>query len=280
MRPSLFIGSSKESRHLAYALQENLEDDAEVTVWTQGVFDLSRSTLSSLLETLGESEYAAFVFADDDVAKIRSEEVTIPRDNVILEMGIALGCLGPERTFFVVPKDQESLRIPTDLAGITPARYDSKRSDRNWPAALGPAANRVRAAIQQATPMPFDDQLLERIDALGTRIHSLLIHSITHSAYASQFPTEAELRELPVEELAHMEAVAHTSTLGEESVFSLNWRLGLIRAKLFEWAGEEWQSESVKRETDALERDVAMREVQWLTPRPGSHANGAPTDSA
>ena len=260
MRPSLLIGSSTESRNLAYALQENLEDDAEVTVWTQGVFDLSTSTLSSLLETLGESDFAVFIFADDDFARIRSEEVTIPRDNVILEMGIALGSLGPERTFFVVPRDQETLRIPTDLAGITPARYDSKRSDHNWRAALGPAANRLRAAIAEVVPKPFDEELLGRTDALEQRVHSLLTHCIVNSPFASEFPTAAELSELPAAELANMEMAAYSQDLDHVMVGGLHWRLNLIRRELYEWVGEQWQSGSIKRDIEALEDAVASHE--------------------
>ena len=41
-RPKAFIGSSSEALGIAYALQENLEADAEITVWTQGIFEPSK----------------------------------------------------------------------------------------------------------------------------------------------------------------------------------------------------------------------------------------------
>lgn len=52
MKPMLFIGSSSESLDVAYAAQENLEDCAQVIVWKQGLFELSRNFLDSLLDTL------------------------------------------------------------------------------------------------------------------------------------------------------------------------------------------------------------------------------------
>lgn len=71
MKPALFIGSSSESVDIAYALQENLEHVAEVTVWTQGIFELAKYTLESLLETLDIADFGVFVFAPNDVSIIR-----------------------------------------------------------------------------------------------------------------------------------------------------------------------------------------------------------------
>lgn len=157
VKPRLFIGSSTESLEVAYAAQQNLEDTAEVTVWTQGIFKLSRSTLHSLIVALNNFDFALFVLAPDDLAKIRGSSVHTARDNVIFELGLFIGRLGPDRTFFIVPRGQEELHLPSDLLGIMPATFDPTRQDKNFQAALGPACNDVRKAMEaciSADPSP------------------------------------------------------------------------------------------------------------------------------
>ncbi len=70
MKPPLFVGSSKESLYIAYAVQENLESVAEVTVWDQGIFSLSQPAISSLIKTLDISKFGVFILSPDDVTKI------------------------------------------------------------------------------------------------------------------------------------------------------------------------------------------------------------------
>ena len=55
-KPRLFIGSSVEGLNIAYAIQENLSYTAEVTVWNQGVFNLSDTTIESLMVVIENTE--------------------------------------------------------------------------------------------------------------------------------------------------------------------------------------------------------------------------------
>lgn len=149
-KPRLFIGSSVEGLPIANVLQQNLEYDVEVTVWNQAHFRLSRSTIESLLEALRNTDFGVFVFSPDDVAKIRGRQSRVVRDNVIFELGLFIGLLGRERSYYVVPREQQNFHLPTDLIGVTPATYDANRSDKSLKAALGPACEEIRQAIKEA----------------------------------------------------------------------------------------------------------------------------------
>ncbi|WP_232695881.1 TIR domain-containing protein [Brevibacillus daliensis] len=162
LKPKVFIGSSVEGLPIAYAIQENLSYVAEVTVWDQGVFHLSSTSLHDLLQETEHVDFAIFPFTPDDVSRIRDNEVKTVRDNVIFEFALFVSRLGMERVFYVVPQHAPDMHLPTDLAGITPGKYDANRSDARWKAALGPFCNQVKTqiAIQGPKPKQQDSEIL------------------------------------------------------------------------------------------------------------------------
>jgi predicted nucleotide-binding protein len=66
MWPRIFIGSSKAASNYAGARHDGLVENAECTVWTEGAFDLSQSTIEGLMKNLRDSDFGIFVFAPDD----------------------------------------------------------------------------------------------------------------------------------------------------------------------------------------------------------------------
>lgn len=140
-RPRLFIGSSVESLSIARLIElHSKHDPIEVTLWTTGVFGPSSVTLDALTEQAVASDFALFVFGPDDKVTSREKESEAPRDNVIFELGLFIGELGIERTFFM-KEHKKDLKIPTDLLGITPISFVS---EADMSKALSPACTELR----------------------------------------------------------------------------------------------------------------------------------------
>lgn len=73
----------------------------------------------------------------------------------MFEMGLFVGRLGRDRNFIVLPRGQEnSLHLPTDILGLATALYDPVRQDGSYPAALGPACNKIKRAISKLGTRP------------------------------------------------------------------------------------------------------------------------------
>jgi hypothetical protein len=143
LKPLAFIGSSVESLKVVDAIHKNLERDCEIRRWPNS-FPVAASTIDSLVATLTEkqTDFAIFVIAGEDTVVSREQEQLAPRDNVIFELGLAIGLLSKDRVFMVVDRSVKP-KIPTDLLGITPVTYEppgrAKLED-----ALAPACGAIR----------------------------------------------------------------------------------------------------------------------------------------
>lgn len=126
-----------------------LEYETDPTVWTQGVFRPSSQTLSDLVREARETDFAAFIFAPDDIVTVRGETTHVVRDNVLFELGLFIGALGVERCFLVTPRNSEPLKLPSDLLGVTPLRYAADRGDGRLMAALGPASHAILEQVRR-----------------------------------------------------------------------------------------------------------------------------------
>ena len=144
-KPKVFIGSSSEGHAIARHLQLGLEYVVECTIWSQGVFGLSRGNLENLVEAAPQFDFAVLVLTPDDLVTKREASGNIPRDNVIFELGLFMGVLGRDKTFMVSCRE-DILELPSDLAGVQRATY-GRRGDGNLEAAMGPVCTRLQQAM-------------------------------------------------------------------------------------------------------------------------------------
>lgn len=152
MKPRIFIGTAGEADQIGIAIQSTLSRYAEVTVWTQDVFDLSDITLEKLEEVLGRSDFGILVYHPTDKTISRKKTYRSVRDNVIFESGMFVGRLGRKRTFLLKPASAGNMKIPSDLLGVTIGTYDDTRSDDNLEAAVGPFCQDVLRQINKLKP--------------------------------------------------------------------------------------------------------------------------------
>jgi hypothetical protein len=170
VRPRIFIGSSREAVGICRAVQSELDDDFDVTVWDQDVFRLSYGALDSLLTALDSSDAGVFILRPDDVIVRRDTPEPGVRDNVIFEVGMFIGRLGRDRTFMITPRST-SFHLPSDISGLTTAEYDPERIGRDVRAALGPACTKIREVLARLNVRAVEEpQSRRRLDTAMARM--------------------------------------------------------------------------------------------------------------
>jgi hypothetical protein len=169
-KAALFIGSSSEGLEVARAIKHSLRDEAEVTLWDEGVFAPGQGTLEALVNALDRFDFSILVLTPDDLVQVRESKVLTARDNVLFELGLFMGRLGRSRTF-VVCSDDPNLKLPSDLAGVTVLRFESTRSDANLVAAVGSASFQIRQAIRALGQS--EARGLKRLDDASLQVESV-----------------------------------------------------------------------------------------------------------
>ncbi len=126
MKRRLFIASSGKNLIIAETVKNSINKECsdwlDVNVWTTSdVFELSKSTLESLVKASHEYDYGVFVAAKDDLQWKKHFISWKARDNVIFEAGLFMGSLGLNRAFIVT-----NVSLPTDFDGVTTVRFKGK----------------------------------------------------------------------------------------------------------------------------------------------------------
>jgi hypothetical protein len=150
-KPLVFVGSSVKGLDIARNAQAELEHDAEVEIWTQGIFKSTNAPIEDLMDLIEKYDFALFVLHPEDKATVRGEDEVLVRDNVIFELGLFLAKLGRRRVFFIAPQQpdqthRDRLYLPTDLRGITPKEYNP--SARSVQASVATSLHEFRLALQ------------------------------------------------------------------------------------------------------------------------------------
>ncbi|HST23991.1 MAG TPA: nucleotide-binding protein [Blastocatellia bacterium] len=151
-KPTVFIGSSSEDLRIAGQIQYDLLQVAKPQIWSQGVFGLGWGTLEALMTSLERYDFAILALSPNDVVTSKDVTTSAPRDNVIFELGLFMGRLGPRRTFIFYDKSVD-LKLLSDLVGITKAEYDGAWAKENLAAAIGAACQPIRETIRSLGPL-------------------------------------------------------------------------------------------------------------------------------
>jgi predicted nucleotide-binding protein len=164
--PSCFIGSSTEGLPYAAVLGELLRrHDIGCEQWDLSTFALGRTTMENLELALARNSFAALIATGDDKTTSRGRAKLSPRDNVIFEFGLFAGRLGRNRTFLLVPEDVDSLKLPTDLLGVTVATFTTRRTKSARIRGMAKSAMAIADAVRREGPLaaPSDPALANEL---------------------------------------------------------------------------------------------------------------------
>jgi Predicted nucleotide-binding protein containing TIR-like domain len=156
----ILICSSKKSLPVAEGVKRNLERPFVADLWTEDFFNENNVTaLNTFLKKLIRFDAVVIVMGPDDVQldAATKQEIYVPRDNVIFEMGAAMARVGTRKTFVLAP-DEPPVKLPTYLKGLDPLTYQ-QREDKNFVSATGSACTQIREAIGRLEQDAFHSDL-------------------------------------------------------------------------------------------------------------------------
>ena len=147
MSINVFIGSSTESLVVAQAVQKELRNRNSKyfpIIWNQADINSSEYIIPELIKLLNNSQYAIFIFNEDDLRKSRGKSAKVVRDNVLFEFGLAVGILGQKNCFVF---KTANAYVPSDLAGLTCSIYNKDNIAINACAEMGQAVTEFDRSI-------------------------------------------------------------------------------------------------------------------------------------
>ena len=176
----VLVFSSTEGLGTAAAVKAGLTRlGHEVRVWNELVFLPGQILVNALIDSVPSFDAAVLVMTPDCSLTHRGEVFDAPGDNLVLELGICLGALGPERTFVLAPADQ-NFRMPSDIRGLLYTSYNAAVKNRK--ASVQSACDAIAAAIPEGNRQFMSWRAYEgAVQELSRRI-------MAHSAYGGYRP--------------------------------------------------------------------------------------------
>jgi hypothetical protein len=151
-KPTLFIGSSTEAKPIVKDIHTRLQDTATIRTWYHDTFFPGEHPLDALRREILQADYALLVVTPDDSIIKRDQPGFTARDNILFELGMFMGALGPRRSFYFVVADHRhgqarDVNVPSDLAGITRLQVTRTDDDSAYNSDVGAECVRLEAAI-------------------------------------------------------------------------------------------------------------------------------------
>jgi hypothetical protein len=152
-KPTLFIGSSSESKALMREIQTIMSEHCDVKPWDKDIFHVGGTTLESLRREVLLSDFALLILYPDDQIIKRDEGGYTTRDNILFELGLFMGVLGPKRAFWLLVTDKrggmsKEVLIPSDIEPLT--RLNIQWLDENtFEPDLQIICDAIKAAIER-----------------------------------------------------------------------------------------------------------------------------------
>lgn len=188
-RPVIFVGSSSEAKDLDIQVRYYLEDDATVISW-RDEFKSGDYPLDVLQTVASKVDGALLIATADDIVTSRGSERSVPRDNILVELGYFTATLGRHRTGLVHVQNEggQPPKLPSDLNGLTVIIFDperkaaNERAIRTWLSQIRSTATARSAAWRHVRDTA---NALERIpDAWLPFISGTLLHRHSQSLLA------------------------------------------------------------------------------------------------
>lgn len=148
----VFAISSSEALPVARTGVLAFEHEANIDFWNwpDDVFGVSNYPLEDLEAQLENADFAIAIAQADDETLSRKTISPSPRDNVVFELGLFMGRLGRQRTILMKPKGV-TLKLPSDLVGVTTIDYPSNLSSTAARHEMAPAWEKVRTHIAKVS---------------------------------------------------------------------------------------------------------------------------------